>query len=528
MLPPGPNVRPSQSRESDARRTDRSAVPPRLPGHGAGVLSLSPRSHPHLFEVNAQLWLRRLARREARPLRLANVPDRDLETIAGRFDLLWVMGVWRRSPGARRCALESSGLRAAFDGALPGWTEGDVGASPYAVHGYEIDPSLGEQGDLAVLRGRLHRLGAGLIVDFIPNHVAVDNPWTLERPEWFVRGGDRDLHEHPGGFYRTGGGSVLAHARDPNFPPWTDTAQVDYDSPGLRSAFVETLSSIAQEADGVRCDMAMLGLSDVFHGVWGWTLGETDSSHRGEFWSEIIGRVKAVHPHFLFIAEAYWGRESRLLELGFDFAYDKRLYDLLIASDAPAIRRHLMESGSMLERGVRFVENHDERRAVEVFGKERSRAAALVAMTLPGMRFVHDGQIEGRRVRIPVQLLREPDEPRQGDVALFYESLLEACDAAPFHAGRWALLEPGPEDAEETARNLLAWSWTLGGRPHVVVVNLAGVPSRGHLRAPEWAAWPAAWTTRLGRAGPDGAAADSRRGLTVRLDPWEGVILAPP
>ncbi len=488
--------------------------------------------NPRLLEVNARLWLRRAGRRTGSPLDLSAIPDDALSTLSGRFDLLWLMGVWRRSPAARQRALRDAVIRAACSEALPGCSEDDVDGSPYAIHAYEPDPILGGDAGLAALRRRLRGIGIGLVVDFVPNHLALDHPWTLAHPERFVRGEEHAHRSRPDDFFRTARGDLLAHGRDPNFPPWNDTAQIDFFSGEARCALVGELLSIAERADGVRCDMAMLALNDVFSRVWGGARGATAGpAPATEFWSEAIGAVKERHPEFFFLAEAYWGLEPRLLDLGFDYVYDKGLYDALLASDIARVRGRLAEPPAVLGRGMRFIENHDEARAISAFGPERSRAAAIVVMTLPGLRLVHDGQPEGRRRRVPVQLVREPDEAIDPVVATFYERLFAACADPAFRDGRWAPLQAHPLRPGDDGGHggLLAWCWVLDDRPFVVVVNYSDRHAAGRidLPRPPGGGVPLDLVDRLSGAAavlPAGEEA-GRGGLAVSLAPWEGRIL---
>jgi hypothetical protein len=475
--------------------------------------------------VSARLWLRRLSAYEGRPLSLSSIPDRHLRPIGDRFDLLWLMGAWQRSAAAKEQALATHAIVGACNAALPGCSPADVEGSPYAVHGYELDPALGAADELGRFRERLNALGVGLVLDFVPNHLARDHAWTLQHPDWFVAGTDALAAAHPDLFFRTAHGAWLAHGRDPNFPPWTDTVQVDFFSSGLRDAVTRTLLSIARVADGIRCDMAMLGLSDVFEGVWGWAVTHGARPPR-EFWAEVIERVRTDHPRFLFVAEAYWGLEPRLLELGFDYAYDKRLYDLLLSSNAGAIREHLQAQSAQLHRHVQFVENHDEKRAVVAFGRDRSRSAAAAALTLPGLRLIHDGQTEGRRVRVPVQLIRQPDEPPDDGLVGFYDRLLSLCGEPLLQTGDWRLLDVEPAaNGDESHRELLAWSWSLGGEWAIVAINHSGAPARGRVCLPAAAASALRWTDRLGASSGTGPPGELH--LVLRVAPWGAHVLGP-
>jgi len=424
------------------------------------------RPNPRLYELHAPAWLERQSRRFGQRLTLASVPDeawRDLAALG--FDLVWVMGVWRRSPAGRELALASSALREAWDAEVQGWSADDVLGSPYAVLAYQLDPGLGSPEDLALLRDRLHRLGLGLVLDFVPNHLALDHPWTRTHPGRFVRGDERAVARHPDWFFRGPDGSWLAHGRDPYFAPWSDTVQIDYASADARAALASQLEAIAGVADGVRCDMAMLGLDEVIERTWSEVL-PARAEPAPDFWTEIVGRVRERHPGVILIAEAYWDLEPELLRRGFDYAYDKTVYDLLLADRVAELRERIARGDRMLARGVHFTENHDEPRAATAFGPARSRAAAAVTLTLPGMRLVHDGQLEGTRTRAPIHLRRaNPSEGSAADQA-FHRSLLETTAADVFRDGRFTPLGAAPP--------VLAWAWVAPGTRRVVAVNWSG------------------------------------------------------
>jgi hypothetical protein len=441
------------------------------------------RRFPHLYEINALVFLRRISRKYGRILTLAAIPDEEWRELARQgIDLIWLMGVWQRSPSSRKKAQRDPILRWKYDQALAGWTENDVVGSPYAVYSYGLDPGLGAPEELARLRQNLNRQGLGLILDFVPNHLAVDHHWTLSHPDWFVQGRKVDVQAHPEWFFLVGKDIWLAHGRDPNYPPWTDTAQLNFWVTELRVALIDQLLRIAEVCDGVRCDMAMLAVNEVFGQVWGQVV-TADQRPLMEFWVEAIRRVKKRHHDFLFLAEVYWGLEQKLQQLGFDFTCDKSLYDRLRYSPADKIRRHLMMEEHYQQRLVHFVENHDEERAIGALGRQRSLAAAAIIATIPGLCLFHDGQFEGKRIHLPIQLMREPEEDIDTEVQEFYRRLLAVCNAEVFHEGNWKLIEVTQDtENDATHNNLLAWLWNHGNQTRLVAINYSGGPARGQLK----------------------------------------------
>ena len=395
-----------------------------------------------IHEVFAWPWLERLGP----DVTLANVPDEAWDTLAlPGVDTVWLMGVWERSPIGREIARTHPGF-------APAPPE-DVVGSPYCIRSYTVDPRLGGREGLAVAREALARRGLKLLLDFVPNHVAPDHAWASRR-DFVVPGDDPDSS------IETAAGRV-AFGRDPYFPPWTDVVQLDPMSPALRDAVVETLLDIADQCDGVRCDMAMLMLDDVFERTW------RRPPLPEPYWREVTRRVRDKRPEFVFLAEAYWDREGDLVEQGIDYCYDKRLYDRLLGGDAASLRAHLVADPEWQARLVRFIENHDEPRAVDVFPPRRLRAAAVALMTLPGVLLLHEEQLTGPRLRLPVQLARRPVEPVDEDLAAWWHDLLERTQEV--RVGEWRLLDVTGWPDNQSCERIVAWRW----RDHVVAINFS-------------------------------------------------------
>ena len=453
-------------------------------------------------------------------------PSWDAITPAGT-DAVWLMGVWERSPAGLALANANPGLQASFRDALPDLRREDVIGSPYCVRRYVVDAAFGGPDALAVARAALAARGVRLLLDYVPNHVAPDHRWVTSNPELFVRGDERDIEADPGG-WMTAAGHVLAHGRDPYFPPWPDVVQLNAFSPAVRAATADTLAGIAGQCDGIRCDMAMLMANQVFARTWGSRAGREPTQ---EFWPTVLGEVRRRHSETVLVAEAYWDMEWELQQQGFDFCYDKRLYDRIVAEDASAVRDHLRADPDYQSRLLRFLENHDEPRIADRLSEDAERAAAVTVATLPGGTLWHEGQFEGRRVRPPVFLARRPDEPPNFELAGWYRRLLAIVADDHVRDGAWQLLEATGWPDNPSCRNLVAWSWAGDGtgHRHVVVVNLSGEPAQGRV--------PLVWTDLPGRVwrladllGEDvfERAGDELvgPGLFVALQPWQFHLLA--
>ncbi|HEU5269594.1 MAG TPA: alpha-amylase family glycosyl hydrolase, partial [Jatrophihabitans sp.] len=319
-------------------------------------------ARPVIYEVNTAAWLRELSRAAGRRLTLGDVTAADWAAVTPPgVDAVWLMGVWARSPAGLVVAGANPELQASFRQALPDLGDEDVIGSAYCVRQYEVDPGFGGPAGLATARAALAARGVRLILDYVPNHVAPDHPWAQTRPELFIEGDEASLTNEPDGWVRIGE-HILAHGRDPYFPAWPDVLQFDAFSPALRAATAQTLTSVADQCDGIRCDMAMLMINHVFAKTWAGRIGAEPAR---EFWPEVIGELRAKHPETVLLAEAYWGLEGELLDQGFDFCYDKELYDHIIAGNADAVRYHLQANASREDRLLHFLENHDEPRVAD-------------------------------------------------------------------------------------------------------------------------------------------------------------------
>jgi len=427
-----------------------------------------------VYEINTRCWLRELAGQSNRPVTLGSVPESEIERWRDLgFTHIWLMGVWPTGPRSRSAALDNPAFRRALADTLPDWKDEDFSGSPFAIAGCTVARELGGDRELERLRGKLHAHGLKLLLDFVPNHLGLDHPWVVEKPEFFVHA----PAGAPATFFAEtkSGRRWLAHGRDPNFPAWIDTVQLDFRQAVTRAAVVEMLQSIAMRCDGVRCDMAMLLLNDVFAGTWENFPCPVAEIER-EFWSDAIQVIKKSRPDFLFLGEVYWDLEARLQSLGFDFTYDKRLYDYVVYRNPRAIQRHLSSvTAGFIAASAHFLENHDEPRIASILSLPEHRAALLLTLGLPGLRLLHDGQLTGAQIRTPVQLSRRPVEKPDREIETRYRQLLAALESSAVGHGKGELVKPEPAWPDNpTAQNFVAVQWQ--SKPDcfdLVVVNLA-------------------------------------------------------
>jgi hypothetical protein len=438
-------------------------------------------THPLLYQVNTRVWLQERGVALGRPATLDDVPDAFIEDVAARgFGWIWWLGVWQTGAAGRAVSRADAKLRAELQHALPDLRDQDITGSPFAITGYRVHEDFGGDGALARLRERLARRGLKLLLDFVPNHTGRDHPWVDEHPEYYVHGSSDDLARQPQNYARVaprrlgGAETILAFGRDPYFDGWSDTFQLNYRHAGFREAQIGELGSIADRCDGVRCDMAMLLQPQIIQRTWGDRATPSDGSPPRDtpFWPEAIAAVRRRNPRFLFMAEVYWDMEWELQQAGFDYTYDKRLYDRLVAGAATPVREHLWADGAFQDRSVRFLENHDEPRAAATFLPAKHEAAAVVTFTARGLRFFHEGQLEGRRVQVSMHVGRRPSEPIDERLQTFYGRLLACLRRPELHEGEWKLASCRPAWAgNPTYAQFIVSTWQSDEQRLLIVVN---------------------------------------------------------
>jgi hypothetical protein len=438
--------------------------------------------YPSLFQINTRVWLEHLSRGAGRRITLADIDEAAIDGFAEQgFDWIWLLSVWQTGAAGQAISRGNPQWRAEFRTVLTDLTEDDIGGSGFAITAYTVSDTLGGDTALAQFRERLARRGIKLMLDFVPNHTAPDHPWVKTHPEYYVEATAAALASSPYNYLRVEtdrGPKMLAYGRDPNFPGWPDTLQLYYGNPELQAARIAELITIAGKCDGVRCDMAMLLLPEIFERTWG--------IRPEPFWPKATAAVHSRDPAFTFMAEVYWDLEWTLQQQGFAYCYDKRLYDRLRDGHADPIRGHLLAGLDYQDKLARFLENHDEPRAASEFPWPQHQAAAIVTFLSPGLRFFHQGQSEGARVRIPTHICRGPVEPTNPKIAAFYKRLTQVLKQPAFRDGAWSRIEPQRAwDGNWTSDCFIACAWTGGDTGHcVVVVNYSSSQAQCRLPLP--------------------------------------------
>lgn len=434
------------------------------------------RTNPHVLEISAHRWFNKIERDLGRKITLADIPEKYLfEIKAAGFDALWLMGIWEESLTSRQIARTDAPINNYIKKLVPDYKREDIFGSPYSICSYKVDKKFGDRTSLLKFKEKLNENGLSLILDFVGNHFSVDHPLTWQEPDLFISSkkepSDKEL------FYQNKNGVWIAHGKDPYYAPWTDSAQLNLFNPKTRQMLMQALLEICPLCDGLRCDMVMLMLNKVHKEIWGKYINYEMPGE--EFWPQAIRTIKEKFPSFSFVAEVYWGLESEVQDLGFDFTYDKILYDRLLFSNPPQIAAHLSAEHLYQKKTLRFIANHDEEAPIAAFGsKQRSFAAAVVAYTLSGGRLFTSSQLYGVKHRLPIQYVPSAIYSDE-EVLSFYKKMLGIINHPCFHGGQWFLKTASSYDGKDLShQNILTWMWTQNTTCKVVVINYSNQRSK--------------------------------------------------
>jgi glycosidase len=409
-----------------------------------------------LIAKNAYVWLDQLSKRYGRHIAtLADIPDEELDTLQrSGITGLWLIGLWERSVASRRIK-QMMGNE-------------DAVASAYSLYDYQIAAKLGGEAACDNLRQRAWRRGIRLSSDMVPNHVGIDGRWVIEHPDWFLsvphppypsytfNGPDLSTDSRVGIFLEdhyydrsdaavvfrrvdrwSGDERFIYHGNDGTSLPWNDTAQLNYLSAEVREGVIQTILHVARQFPVIRFDAAMTLAKKHIQRLWfpepgqggaiasrsehALTRAQFDALIPEEFWREVVDRCAVEAPDTLLLAEAFWMMESYFVRtLGMHRVYNSAFMHLLRDEDNARYRwvmKNTLEfDPEILKRYVNFMNNPDEKTAVEQFGKgDKYFGVATVMATMPGLPMIGHGQIEGFAEKYGMEYQRayydeQPDE----------------------------------------------------------------------------------------------------------------------
>ena len=391
--------------------------------------------HPILYEINTRPWLYELSKKYNKSItKIKDIPLNEFDYLSENgIDIIWMMGVWK---------LGEYGLKfdrkLDFSFVLPDFTENDIIGSPYSITEYICNPEIGTNEDLIWLRKELNSRNIKLMLDFVPNHSAIDAP-TSSNPKLYIRApkNKSNLERY------TDSGFAFARYNN-NIKPWKDVIQFNYWEKETRKIMKDNLMTVLSFADGVRCDVAGLLLNDVIEknwkeelDYWGYKRPET------EFWELALNEAKNKYKDVIFLAEVYDEKQIDLLtKLGFTYTYNKDLLEKLKgdSNEVNAYIKSVKEEYWM--HSANFVENHDENRAVYNMGSiEKAQAAGTIAITIGGMIFINHGQWNGYKNKLDVHLRRGYDEMENDEIKKYYKKLMRIVQDPAFTGEKMTIIE---------------------------------------------------------------------------------------
>jgi len=431
-----------------------------------------------MLELSTRPWIYYLSQKYGKQFqKLSDIPDQEFQQIKEMgFDFVWMMGVWQLGEFGLNYDRTNQQLLQEYSQVLPGYTIDDIIGSPYAVTNYTCNYELGSDEDIFNMKTKLNEIGLKLMLDFVPNHSAVDCNWTSSDMDYYILS-PKGIPIDPSKYMS----NRIAYGSAGWGQSWFDTAQFNYWNPQLRKVRMQQIAHVASLSDGIRCDMAYLLVNSLFGSnwaenlqSWGWNEPST------EFWSDAISYVKQLYPSVLFLAEVYDPYMQTLLDQGFDYVYEKDLYDLIYDNNLDNIRSWLSNSGeNYISHGAHFIENHDQPRAPSYFGSwEKADAAALLTFTIPGLRFYWMWQFNGYSNQLDIHLRREEPEPAVPQVQQFYPIFLNITNSDVFRYGTWTYLGVS---GSNSAWRLIAYRWEYENEKRLCVINYSDTSGSGSI-----------------------------------------------
>jgi glycosidase len=479
-----------------------------------------------LMAKNIYVWLDQLSKRYLRHItRLDEIPDRELDTLQRRgFTGLWLIGLWERSPASQTIKQLCGNPEA-----VP---------SAYSLYDYTIAADLGGDDAFNTLRAKAWERGIRLASDMVPNHVGIHSRWMIEHPDWFVsldhnpfpwysfNGPDLSRDERVSIFIEdhyyertdaavvfkrkdrwTGDEKYIYHGNDGTSMPWNDTAQLNYLNPEVREAMIRTIIEVARRFPVIRFDAAMTLTKRHYQRLWfpepgtggsiptrvehGLTKNDLNTLMPDEFWREVVDRVAQEAPDTLLLAEAFWLLEGYFVRtLGMHRVYNSAFMNMLRDEDNAKYRTVMKNTlefdPEILRRFVNFMNNPDERTAVDQFGKDSKYFGVCILMiTLPGLPMFGHGQIEGFTEKYGMEYRRAywEEEPDGYLIERHEREIFPLLHKRHLFAGVEHFLLYDFFTAEgHVNENVFAYSNRYGDERTLVVYNNNNSPAKGWIR----------------------------------------------
>ena len=389
-----------------------------------------------MIAKSTYVWLDQLSKQYGRHIyRLDHIPNEELDVLARRgFNALWLIGLWERSRASQKIKQMMGNP--------------DAVASAYSLLDYSIAEDLGGESAYMDLRSRAGARGIRLASDMVPNHMGIDSHWVINHPDWFLslphppypaytfngpdvsNDGHVEIKIEDHYFDKTDAAVVfrrvdrwsgdtryIYHGNDGTSFPWNDTAQLNYLKAEVREGVAQTILHVARMFPIIRFDAAMTLTKLHYQRLWfpepgtggaipsraehGLTKEEFDKAMPTEFWRDLVDRVAREVPGTLLLAEAFWLLEGYFVRtLGMHRVYNSAFMNMMRdeenANYRSVIKNTLEFDPEVLKRYVNFMNNPDERTAVDQFGKgDKYFGVCTMMAAFPGLPMFGHGQLEG-------------------------------------------------------------------------------------------------------------------------------------
>jgi glycosidase len=476
-----------------------------------------------LIAKTVYVWLFQLSRKYGRDIRLlSDIPDEELDRLAAwGITGLWLIGLWERSSASRHIKQIMGNPEAA--------------SSAYSIYDYVIARDLGGEEAFQQLKHRAWQRGIRLASDMVPNHMGIYSRWVVEHPDWFLQsdyppfpayrftGVDLSEDERVSiriedGYWQhrdasvvfervdrwTGDTKYIYHGNDGTSMPWNDTAQLNFMKPEVREAVIQMILHVARKFPIIRFDAAMTLAKRHFQRLWfpppgeggaipsraglGMTREDFETVMPKEFWREVVDRVAAELPDTLLLAEAFWLMEGYFVRtLGMHRVYNSAFMNMLHTEDnanyRTTIKNVLEFSPEVLKRFVSFMNNPDERTAVDQFGRgDKYYGVAVMMVTMPGLPMFGHGQIEGYAEKYGMEYRRSywDESVDEGMVHRHETQIFPLMRRRHLFSGaaNFALYDFNTPDGW-VDENVFAYSNRAGGECAVIMYNNANNTTRG-------------------------------------------------
>ena len=266
--------------------------------------------------------------------------------------------------------------------------------SPYSVKDYlAINPEFGDEASFQSLVDRAHVLGLKVIIDWVPNHSAWDNPLVTDHPDWYAKDYKGDFRPSP-------------------WWDWSDIIEFDYSNPELRKYMINAMCYWVKQfnIDGFRCDVAGYVPND--------------------FWQQLRQALDAIKPVFMLAEWENRDLHEQAFNMSYAWSWNETMHDIAMGrASVDRLRKYYSWNERAWPRSayrMTFVSNHDKNAwdgtQHEQFG-DCLEAAIVLSVLGEGMPLIYNSQEAGESKRLAF-FERDPIDWQPHPVGKLYRKLI--------------------------------------------------------------------------------------------------------